>query len=158
MHAHSVGHNDGVASLADQAASTEILAGIVGGDIRREAAIQGFVLEEKNGVRRVDGPGKEAFGVFGEGRVSDHETGNMEEPRLVGLTVEWTGCDPRSSRHAHDHIRVLSPAPMELGQIVDDLVESAGHEVGELPLDQGLGPGSRGPEPATKDNFILAFY
>src|SRR5690606_26711428 len=34
--------------------------------------------------------------------------------------------------HTDHHVRMLSPTPVQLRQVVDDLVETAGDEVGEL--------------------------
>ena len=40
--------------------------------------------------------------------------------------------------HAHDDIRILTPAPVNLGEVVDDLVEPASDKVTELHFHHGL--------------------
>ena len=59
-----------------------------------------------------------------------------------------------TGRHPHHHIGILSPAPVELGEVVDDLVESAGHKVGELHFHHGLRSGDRQPEPRAHNGTL----
>src|SRR5688572_14170078 len=62
----------------------------------------------------------------------------MEKPGLGALAVKWSGPDTCPCGHAHHHIGGLGPTIMALGHIVDDLVETTGHKIGELHFNNGL--------------------
>ena len=61
----------------------------------------------------------------------------MTEPRLHVLAVEGTRTEATPDGQAEHHRHRCSPAVVGLGQVVDDLVETAGDEVAELQLDHG---------------------
>lgn len=109
------------------------------------------MFKEQHRVGCVEGPGQQALGIRGECGVGDHQARHMEEPRFVGLAVKGTCSDPTTSGHAHHHIGILSPTPMQLGQVVDDLIETARHKVSELHLDHGLHSGNREAESRPDD-------
>ena len=62
----------------------------------------------------------------------------MEEPRLRALAVVGAGAHAAAGRHADDDVGLLAPAPVDFGQVVDDLVESTGHKIAELHFHHGL--------------------
>ena len=52
--------------------------------------------------------------------------------------MEGTGAYASAGWHANDHIGVLSPTIMDLGQVVYDLIESDRNKIGELHLHHAL--------------------
>ena len=73
----------------------------------------------------------------------------MEKPRFCGLAVERSGPYVSARRHADDYVGLLSPAPVDFGEVVDDLVEADRDEVAELHLHHGFLAGNAQPQGGT---------
>ena len=75
----------------------------------------------------------------------------MEEPRLGALAVVGACAHTAPCRHSDDDVRSLSPTPVNLCEVVDDLVEATSDEVAELHFHHGLLAGDRQTEAGADD-------
>ena len=107
---------------------------LFGRQVLLDAAVEALVLEEEHRVVVADGGFDEALGVVGGGRAHHLQAGRADEPHLGILRMERAAVNAAARGRAnHDgHGRV--PAVAALGGEVDDLVEAAGDEIGELHL------------------------
>ena len=149
MHAQSVGDQGGVLSFSDDASLAKLEEVVFLRHRAGQAPVEVLVLEKQHGVGVVDGHPHQSLGVARGGGVGDLEARHVEEPSLGALAVVRPGADPAACGHAHDDVGLLAPTPMDLGEVVDDLVEAARHKVAELHLDHGLLAGNRQPEART---------
>ena len=62
----------------------------------------------------------------------------MKEPRFIALTVKRSGSGTCTCRHAHNHICVLTPAPVRLGKVIHNLVEPFCYKIGKLHFNHRL--------------------
>ena len=61
----------------------------------------------------------------------------MGKPSLVRLGVKRPRTYPGPGRHTDHNAGFLTPAIMDFGQIVDDLIEATGHKIRKLHFDHG---------------------
>src|SRR5688572_17102107 len=78
----------------------------------------------------------------------------MEEPGFVTLRMKRTCCRPSSGRHAHHNISLLPPSPVDLGEVIYDLVESLGNKISELHLHHGFHPFDRKTKPCANNSSL----
>jgi len=78
----------------------------------------------------------------------------MEEPGLRTLRVVRATGEAAAARQAHDDRRGEPEAVVELAGDVDDLVEGAGDEVGELHLADRAHADDRGADGAADDRLL----
>ena len=151
LHAESVGDDGRILPSAHGASHAKLQQVIFLCHGPGQAPVEVFVLKEQDGVGIVNGHAQQAFGVCGRGRVGNLEAWHVEEPRLGALAVVGACAHAAPCRHPHDNVRSLSPTPVDLGEVVDDLVEAAGDEVAELHFHHGLLAGNRQAKASADD-------
>ena len=72
--------------------------------------------------------------VLGRRRHDNLQSRRPIEPRLGVLAVVRTGIAQPAPRHPHHHRHLAAPPVADLGGVVDQLVETGGHEIVELHL------------------------
>jgi hypothetical protein len=102
------------------------------GQVLLDAAIEALVLEENHRVVIAHGGLDEPLGVVGGGRRHHFQAGRAHEPHLGILRVERAAVNAAAGGRAHHHGHGRAPAIAALGGEIDDLVEAAGDEIGEL--------------------------
>lgn len=112
------------------------------------------MLKEEDRVRVLEGHAQEALRVCRRRGVGDFQAGNVEEPGFGALGVERAGGDAAAGGHADDDVSGSAPAPVDFGQIVDNLIESTRHEIAELHFDHGLAAGNRQAQRGADDRRL----
>src|SRR3954470_10235299 len=133
VHHRAVGDHREVVALARHARGERRRVGAAG-DLALHAPVQVLVLEEQHGVRVADRADDQALGVLGGRRRHDLQPGRVHEPRLRVLRVEGPAAEAAAARQPHRDGDVQPEAVVGLAAHVDELVEAAGDEVGELHL------------------------
>ena len=62
----------------------------------------------------------------------------MKKPGFVGLGMEGASRYSSTCRHSYHHISILSPAVMDFGEVVHDLVKTHRNKIRELHLYHGF--------------------
>src|SRR5690349_6267206 len=75
----------------------------------------------------------------------------MHKPGFIALAVKRTGAYATTGGHADHHISGLSPAVVDLGEVVHDLVKPLGNKVGKLHLHHALEAFQRQSQRCTDD-------
>ena len=96
------------------------------------------MFKKQHRIRIFKGAKQKSFGICRRGRVDHLEARYVEKPRFCGLAVERSGPHVSARRHADDYVGLLAPAPVDFGEVVDDLVEADRDEVAELHLHHGF--------------------
>src|SRR5690606_17228238 len=134
---------------------------LIRGNRYAERAIQEFMFEVKYRVRVLKRGAQEALGIGRVRRVNDFQPGRMEKPAFRTLGMKGTGRGAGTGRHADNDVRRLPPAPMDLGQVVHDLVEPLRDKVCELHFNHRLhapdGKAQRGPHHGRFTQWRIAY-
>ena len=106
------------------------------------APVEGLVLQEKDRVIVADGGLEQPLCVLDRPGRDDLQSGRGEKEALRVLRVEQPAVDAGPGRQPDHHGDARAPAVAiaEGGSGVDDLIEAAGDEVGELHLRDGAKP------------------
>ncbi len=99
-----------------------------------DAPVEAFVLEENHRVVIADGRFDQPLGIVRRRRRHHFQTGRAHEPHLRVLRVKRAAVNAAARRRAHHDRHGRVPAIAALGGEVDNLVEAAGDEIGELHL------------------------
>ena len=112
------------------------------------------MLEIADRVRIADRRDQQALGVGRGGRRHHLQPRRLQEPGLGVLGVERSAGEAAAGRQADDDRRRDALAVVELGGDVDELVEPAGDEVGELHLADRPQPLDRGADGGSDDRVL----
>ena len=115
------------------------------GHLALDVAVEPLVLQVADRVRVPDRADQQALGVGGGRRSHDLQPRRLQEPGLGVLRVEGTAGEAAAGRQPDHHRHRDALAVVQLGRDVDELVEPAGDEVGELHLADGLRPSTAAP-------------
>ncbi len=114
------------------------------------------MLKEQDRVWIANRAHQQALCIGWVGRKHHLQTGHVAEPGLHRLRVKGAGAHPPADRRADGHRKLRSPTVVGRSEIVDDLIEAAGDEVGILNLEHGpeclQGKSHRGTHRATFDD------
>src|SRR5215211_1720369 len=138
----AVGDDRNIRALATDESFPERDFIIFVGDFIFYEAVCAFVFEEEDGVGIADGALDHGLGVGGERRRDHLEARCIAEPGLDALgVVEGTaGHDAVRRPDGYGTVPVAVRTVVELGRLVDDLVERGRDEVRELYLGHGTHP------------------
>src|SRR6188768_3902307 len=62
----------------------------------------------------------------------------MVKPGFITLTMKWACTSTCTARHSHHNICIATPAIIKFREVVDDLIETASHEIGKLHFNHAL--------------------
>ncbi len=132
----AVGHERGVGARTPDGGNTYRNNLIPFGHRSLGAAIQVFVLHVDDRVVVADRRFEQALGVPWRRRRNDFQAGAMNEPAFGVLRMIQTAADVAAAWRAHDDgaRHAAAGAIAQRGGLIDNLIETAGDEVGELHL------------------------
>src|SRR3954451_21439079 len=133
VHHRAVGDHGQVGALARGARGERCLVEALG-HLALDAAIEVLVLHEQHRVGVAHGGDQQALGVLGRGGGDDLDAGRVQEPRLGVLRVERAAAEAAAARQPDGDVHREPLAVVHLPGDVDELIEAAGDEVGELHL------------------------
>ena len=154
---HAGDPDDGdVGALAGDAGAAEVDEVLVAVGHLATDAVEGLVLDEDDGVLVADGGLEQAVGVGGGGGHGYEQPGDVQEERLEAVGVGGPELVAGALGHAHDERHADLPAEhvVDVGGVVDDLVEGEEGEVDGHELDDGAQPDHRGAD-ADPDDRVL---
>ena len=135
----AVGDDRRVAALPPDRRLADGHGVILAGDLFPDPGepVEALVFEEEHRVVVADRRLEQALRVVGRSRRHDLEAGHLAEPGFGVLGVEGAGVadGPGGTPDHEGHGR--APAVVGLGHVVDQLIEPAGDEVGELHFGHG---------------------
>ena len=144
VHAGRVGDQGDVAAFPDHLGHPErdrIHGDRAGG---LEPPVEVLVLQVQRRVVVPDRRDQQPGSIFRRPRHHDLDAGHVREVALHALRVAGPGPQPAAEGCPHRHRHRVAGPVVVLGQHVDDRVERAGDEVGELVLDHRPQPDQRG--------------
>ena len=155
-HHRAVGHERDVVALTADRRLADRDNLIPFGHRTLGAPVQVFVLEVDHRVVVADRRLQQAFRVVRRGWRDDLETGPVDEPRLRVLRVVQPAADVAAARRAHDdrHGRAPAVPVAKRRRLVDDLIETARDEVGELHLGNRPVAAQRGADADADDRRL----
>ena len=112
------------------------------------------MLEEDDRVGIGDRREQQPLGVRGRRRREHLQAGRVHEPGLGILRVERPAGEAAAARQAHDDRGREPQTVVQLAGDVDELVEAAGDEVGELHLADRPHADDRGADGAADDRLL----
>ena len=126
---------------------------------RPQPPVEVLVLQVQRRVVVADRADQQPGGVLGRARHHDLEARDVREVRLDALAVRGPGPQPAAERGPHRHRHRVAGAPVVAREHVDDRVERARDEVGELelhdrPQTDERGPGGQTGEPGLGDRGV----
>ncbi len=121
-----------VAALARHAGFADRNGELLSRQVLLDAAVESLVLEKNHRVVVAHGGLDESLGIIGGSRADHFEAGRLDEPHLGVLRMEGPAVNAAAGGRAHHHGDGGVPAIAALGGKIDDLVEAAGNEIGEL--------------------------
>ena len=152
--ARAVGDHGHLLALAGDARLAERHRVLALGDLALDVAVEALVLEVADRVRVADRADQQALGVGGGRRRHDLQPRRLQEPGLRVLGVERAAGEAAARGQADDHRHRDALAVVELRGDVDELVEAAGDEVGELHLADRPHPLDRGADGGADDRVL----
>src|SRR6267142_5263536 len=96
-----------------------------------DTAVEGLVFKIKDRVGIIDGGSEESFCVEGVGGINDFQPRHVYKPCFVALGMKGSGADPGACGHPDHDVRRLTPAIVDLCEVVDYLVKTRGHKIRE---------------------------
>ncbi len=119
-------------------------------------AVERLVLDEDHGVLVADRGLQQALGVGGGGGGGDEQPGHVHEERLQAVGVRGPQLVARALGHAHHQRHAGLPAEhvVDVGGVVDDLVEREQREVDRHQLDHRAQPDHRGADAHADDRVL----
>ena len=132
----AVGHERDVVSLASRRRDADRHDLVAFRHWTPGASVQVLVLEVHDRIVIADGGFQQSFRVVGGRRRHDLQPRTMDEPRFGVLRVIQAPADITATRRAHDngHRCPAAVTVPERRRLVDDLIEPARDEIGELHL------------------------
>ncbi len=114
------------------------------------------MLDEDDGVLVADRRLQQALGVGGRGGHGDEQAGDVQEQRLQAVRVRRPQLVAGALGHAHDerHADLAAEHVVDVGRVVDDLVEREQREVDRHQLDHRPQPGHRGADAHADDRVL----
>ena len=96
------------------------------------------MFKEHYRVRVFNRCSQQAFGIIRESGIYHFQTWNMKEPCLVALRMEWPCTHTCTRGHAHHYVGVLSPAPVRLGEVIDNGIKARRYKISKLHFNHAL--------------------
>ena len=125
-----------------------------------DAAVEFFVFEEEDRIGVVKGGVEHVLSILYGSRYQHPNAWQRHEPAFDGLRVKGAGTDSCTVRGAYRNVQIRRPAVSTFGQVVHNLIVSAGDKVCKLHLNNGFesfhGQSDGGTDRSRFDNGCVA--